>query len=267
MPMEECKLLDVELLTLIKNFKNTIALNNIMIKDKIIRKLDMISMMRFYGFPLMNFPIATGNKIIDELRRIDRLGDIIKYTIATNNTNKLLGNILHNSYQASGYNLILSNIPITGVTALGNTILIDSEAIYDTLSQYVAKKSILSICQISGDTYLVKIDTDDNAREICELLNGKILEGNVIKVEFIDSFAHVNNNVIEEFENSNLNLNLTVDQIEQINQLNSKCINMESRTHVNKGFTGVTNASGFSSYIDWIKNILVKVIRKFQFWK
>lgn len=234
--------MDVELLTLINNFKNTIALNNVLIKEKIIRKLDMIKVMQYYGFPIMNFPVATGNKIIDELRRVDKLGDIINYTVATNNTNKLLGSILHNSYQASGYNVILSNIPINGITALGESINIDSEAIYETLCRYTDAKSVLSICQISADTYLAKLDTNDNAQELCNLLNAKMLEGNIIKVEFIDSIELVDN--------------------EMLDVLNPKLDQQGMRVTMNAGLT-----STIGNYFVCVKNFLGKVLRKLQFWK
>ena len=119
--------MDIELITIVNNFRNTIALNNILIKDKILRKLEMIHTMRWYGFPLMNFPQSKNNKIIQELRRIDNEGDIVRYARASNNsdTNKLLGYILHNAYQTSGYNVILYNVPIHGTTIEGNFIQLD----------------------------------------------------------------------------------------------------------------------------------------------
>ena len=77
--------MDIELITLVNSFRNTIALNNLLIKEKITRKLEMIHTMRYYGFPIMNYPPATGKRIIDELRRIDKEGDIMKYYVNVNN--------------------------------------------------------------------------------------------------------------------------------------------------------------------------------------
>ena len=184
--------MDIELITIINSFRNTIALNNLLIKEKILRKLDMIHTMRWYGFPLMNFPQSKSNKIMLDLRRIDKDGDIVRYSRATNNsdTNKLLGEILHNAYQASGYNVILFNIPIYGTTVEGNFIQLDSEAIYDTLTQYTPTDEVKSVCQIAADTYLIKMDTKENAIELCHLLNEQLLERRIIKVEYIEPLTN-----------------------------------------------------------------------------
>ena len=148
--------MDIELITLVNSFKDTIELNNLLIKNKILRKLEMIHRMREYGFPLMNFPQFKSNKIIQDLRRIDNEGNIVKYFSATNNsdTNKILGNILHNAYQASNYNIIIYNLPVYGTTITGNFIQIDCEAIYDTFTQYTLSGEVKSVCQIAADTYL-----------------------------------------------------------------------------------------------------------------
>lgn len=190
--------MDVELITLVNSFKSTIALNNLLIKEKIIRKLDMINTMRMHGFPIMNYPVSTSVKIIDELRRIDKEGDIFKYSNATNGTNKLLGDILHNAFQVSGYDIILSNVPIYGTTVEGEYILLDCEAIYDTLIRYAPIDSVKSVCQIAIDKYLIKMASKDFANELCNLLNGKLLERQIIKMEYIkplhgmDYFNNVN---------------------------------------------------------------------------
>jgi hypothetical protein len=181
--------MDIELITLVNSFRNTIALNNLLIKEKIIRKLEMIHTMYWYGFPLMNYSQSTNNKILQELHRIDKEGDIVKYSRATNDTetNKLLGDILHNAYRGSGYNVVLSNAPINGTTIEGDFIQLDSQAIYDTLIQYSPADAVISVCQISADTYLVKMASKENAVELCKLLNEKLLEGRIIKVEYIES--------------------------------------------------------------------------------
>lgn len=215
--------MDIELITLVNSFRNTIALNNLLIKEKILRKLEMIHTMRWLGFPLMNFSESKNNKIIQELQRIDREGDIVKYLNATNNSdmNKILGDILHNAYQASGYNVILSNVPIHGNTIEGNYILLDSEAIYDTLSQYAKTDSVKSVFQIAADTYLIKIDSKVNALDICNLLNEKLLEGRIIKIEYIELLTNQiklvsnkdNSKVIDDIDyDANSNENVVEDK-------------------------------------------------------
>lgn len=184
--------MDIELITLVNSFRNTIALNNLLIKEKILRKLEIIHTMCNYEFPLMNFTQSKKNKIMQELRGIDKEGDIVWYSRAANNTgmNKILGNILHNAYQASGYNVILTNAPIQGTTIEGNCIQLDCEAIYDTLTRYTPSATVIMVCQISADTYLIKIDSKANAIELCNLLNEKLLEGRIIKVEYIEPLTN-----------------------------------------------------------------------------
>jgi hypothetical protein len=181
--------MDIELITIINSFRKTIALNNLLIKEKILRKLEIIHTLYWYGFPLMNYSRSTNNKIMQELQNIDKEGDIVKYSGANtkSDTNKLLGNILHNAYQASGFNMILYNAPTCGTNIAGDFIQLDSEAIYDTLVQYTPIDTVISVCQISADTYLVKMASKENAVALCNLLNEKLLEGRIIKVEYIDS--------------------------------------------------------------------------------
>ena len=175
--------MDEELMSLINNFNNTIILNKLLIKNKIQRKLNMIQTLKWFGFPLMNFPQSTGKKIIYKLQCIDKEGDLFKYSRATNNleTNELLGCILNNALQASGYNIILSRMPLYGTTVEGKKILLDCEVIYETLLQFTPAETVLSICKILNDTYLVKMDNKENAFILCELLNNKMIDKNIIK--------------------------------------------------------------------------------------
>ena len=241
--------MDIELITLVNSFRNTIALNNLLIKEKILRKLDMIHTMRWYGFPLMNFPESKCNNIIQELQRIDKMGDIVKYSQATNNsdTNKLLGDILHNAYQASGYDIILSNAPIHGTTISGDFIQLDSEAIYDTLSQYAPVGSVQSVMQIAGEAYLIKMNSKENARELCNLLNKKLMGGRIIKVEYIEPLQLQITNQID-----------TIDSIDDIDNNNgshsSKIINIESDIFNNATyFAWFLNM--FSGFLQRLKSI------------
>jgi hypothetical protein len=197
--------LEIELIRLINSFQNTITLNNLLVKEKILRKLNMISNLRYYGFPIMNYPLETGNKIIDQLNAIDKTGDIVQYRDKTNNANKLLGDILHNAYQNSGYNILLSNIPQFGQTVNNQeSILIDSEVIYDTLEQYaVANVPIVeSVVQISSDIYLAKVKDLNIAKQLCLLLNNKLIIQQIIKVEYIESSLIMNH--IDDIDDINI---------------------------------------------------------------
>lgn len=248
--------MDIELITLVNSFQNTIAINNILIKNKILRKLEMIHTMRINGFPLMNFPQSKCNSIIQELKRIDKEGDIVKYSRSTNNsdTNKLLGNILHNAYQASGYDIILSNAPTYGTTVLGDFIKIDSEAIYDTLEQYATHDAIVLVYQISANTYLIKMDNSNNARALCSLLNEKQMENKIIKVEYIEPL-HANNKIglVRNIKN-NIN-SIAVDDIDKDNSIS---ISDTSKKNI------INNKQ---NYYDWFLDIIYVIVQKIRYLK
>lgn len=176
--------LDMKLIALINNFRNTIALNNLLIKEKIIRKLVILANMCQLGFPIMNYSNEQGNQIIDTLQAIDKQGDIVKYVEQTNDSNKLLGDILHNAYQASGYNLLVSNVPISGVTVNGEHITVDAESVYDTLDQ-ITPSGIASVIQVASDTYLAKFIDPSNAKYVSSVIHKKMIASNIITAEYI----------------------------------------------------------------------------------
>jgi hypothetical protein len=254
--------MDIELITLVNSFRNTIALNNLLIKEKILRKLDMIHTMRWYGFQLMNFPKSKSNNIIQELRRIDKEGDIIRYSRATNNsdTNKLLGDILHNAYQASGYDMILSNAPLYGNTICGDLIQLDCEVIYDTLVQYAPPDAVKSVLQIMGDTYLIKMDSNVNALALCNLLNEKLLEGRIIKVEYIEPLQ-INNQI--EFARNKADSD-DIDDIDYDTVSNSNAnVNMNANLNVNIG----GDKSIRPTYFAWFLYMFNEFLKRMRYLK
>ena len=248
--------MDIELITLVNSFRNTIALNNLLIKEKILRKLEMIHTMRWYGFQLMNFPHSKSNNIIQELRRIDNEGDIIRYSRATNNsdTNKILGDILHNAYQASGYNMILSNAPLYGNTICGDFIQLDSEAIYDTLVQYAPPDAVKSVFQIVGDTYLIKMDSKENALALCNLLNDKLLGGRIIKVEYIEPLQ-INNQIVFVRNNADSDV---IDDIDY-DTISSSNANVNANAGGDKSIR--------PTYVEWFLYAFNEFLRRLRYLK
>jgi hypothetical protein len=215
--------------------------------------------MRWYGFQLMNFPQSKSNNIIQELRRIDKEGDIIRYSRETNNsdTNKLLGDILHNAYQASGYDMILSNAPLYGNTICGDLIQLDCEVIYDTLVQYAPPDAVKSVLQIMGNTYLIKMDSNVNALALCNLLNEKLLEGKIIKVEYIepllDEIKLVNNkDITGTLENINdIDVDIDVGESYEPSRLDD--------------FTSAKKVINKQSYFTWFLDIINKFLQIISF--
>ena len=189
--------LDVKLFTLIKGFQSSIALNNLLVKEKIQRKLALLSTLKHYGFSIMNYPPELGNKIIEQLYKIESSGDIVRYT---NKTNKLLGAILHNAYQCMGYNLILSDIPEYCLTCDDSRrVKVDANAIFETLADHAPHKEmdIECVMQLGNNSYLAKIKTNNIAHDLAELLNGKMMDNKIIKVDYIEPLILPQSNIIE----------------------------------------------------------------------
>ena len=211
----------------------------------------MIHTMRMYGFPLMSFPQSKCNSIIQELQRIDKEGDIVKYSRTTNNsdTNKLLGSILHNAYQASGYDIILSNAPTHGTTISGNFIQLDCEAIYDTLVQYTSSDAVILVQQISADTYLIKMDSKANTNALCELLNEKHMENKIIKVEYIEPLLLENQIGLVSKTKDNLNdIDVDVDA-----DIDISISNISKKNIINK-----------QNYFTWFLNIIYGFFKRMR---
>jgi len=177
--------MDIELITLVNSFHNTIALNNLLIKEKITRKLVIITNMYKLGLSIMNYSNKQGKRIIEKLQVIDKQGDIIKYAQQTNDSNQLLGDIIHNAYHASGYNLLLTNFPIAAVTSDGREfIIVDVESVYDTLDQ-ITPFGIESVIQIASDTYLARFIDSSNAKYVSSVIHHKMISSNIITAEYI----------------------------------------------------------------------------------
>jgi hypothetical protein len=196
------------------------------------------------------------------LRRIDKEGDIVKYSNATNNsdTNKLLGDILHNAYQASGYDMILSNAPLYGSTICGDFIQLDCEAIYDTLVQYAPPDAVKSVLQIMGDTYLIKMDSNMNALALCNLLNEKLLERRIIKVEYIEPLQ-INNQI--EFARNKADSD-DIDDIDYDTVSNSNTnVNMNANLNVNIG----GDKSIRPTYFAWFLYMFDEFLKRMRYLK
>ena len=187
----------LELLYLVNNFNNTIEINNLIIKEKIQRKLDIIKYMIQNGFRVINYDNIKSKCILDKLNEIDcinSIDNIEKYSkincIYNEELNKLLGKILHNIYEYSGYQVLLSNVPNT--LSKNNTKYIDSENIYDTIVHYIGP-SVKHVFQIANGTYLIQFTNNISAKECCTLLNNNMIGKNIINVEYIKNTENIKN--------------------------------------------------------------------------
>jgi hypothetical protein len=183
----------LELMYLINNFTNSIEINNLLIKHKIQRKLDIIKHMIKSGFRVINYDNITSKCILDKLNEID--SNINSNSNSNSNSifneelNKILGKILHNIYEYSGYQVLLSNVPVSlwpSSNSSNSSNKIDCESIYDTMIHYIGNKSVIHVAQVSANIYLIHFVNDTLAKECCALLNNNMIGKNIIKVEYIE---------------------------------------------------------------------------------
>lgn len=239
----------LELISLINSFNNTIEINNLLIKDKIRKKIDIIKNMRYYGFPIMNYDVSQSKSILEKLHNIDKNKKILVYS---NELNKLLGNILHNIYEYSGYQVLLSNVPDYSITIADNKLhIIDCESIYDTMIYYGGDNTVLNVIQVTCSSYLIQFADDNSARYICDLLHNKMIGTNIIKVEYVKK------------DNENEEEQYIVNEIDGVDKENiiTADINTISNTISNtKPYTPITNL--FNSIYNFILSFFSKNVRK-----
>jgi hypothetical protein len=159
------------------------------------------------GFSVINYDNIKSKYILDKLNEIDcmhhtnsvnSVNSINKYNkinyIYNEELNKILGDILHNIYQYSGYQVILSNVPNTlsesnklneSNNSSNSKIQIDCEHIYDTIVHYIGK-SVIHVFQLTDGTYLIQFANHISAKECCALLNNNMIGKNIITVEYIE---------------------------------------------------------------------------------
>ena len=83
------------------------------------------------------------------------------YNKLNNKLNTILGEIIHNAYLTSGYQVLISNIPeLASHVYNNNIVIVDEEAIYDTINYYIKTiNGVLSVVKIDTNTYLAKLST------------------------------------------------------------------------------------------------------------
>lgn len=177
-----------KLVNIMQELSYDISINNKMIKEKIKRKLSVIMHMKENAFSVMNYDLLTAEKILGKLQNYYEGKSFLIYN---DELNKLLGGIIHNIYQYSGFQILLNNVPEYGILKYENILeSIDSQAIYDTLAEFVDMKEIISVFKVSTNSYIAKIADNDKAKQLCALLNDKLIGSNIIKVEYIFNLSN-----------------------------------------------------------------------------
>ena len=174
---------NLKLMPILNSFNNAIEINNFLIKKKIRRKIDIIINMKYYGFPIMNYENNYCKSILEKLYNIDKNKKILVYS---DEVNKLLGNIVNNIFEYSGYQVLLFNVPEYSITREDDKLQkIDCENIYDTMIYYSGDNTVLNVIQVSSSSYLIQFVDDKFAIYICDLLHNNMMGKNIIKVEYV----------------------------------------------------------------------------------
>ena len=152
---------------------------------KIVKKIEIIKLCYFNNFKVPS-------KLFNDLDKYSTLVKgvkisynplkILKFNESINKNhiilNKILGDIVHDIYVQSEYNLILTNVPetqklearrddidgddidgddIDGDDIDGNIEVITSQHIYDTMCAFTNDENVIKVLQITRNTYLIKV--------------------------------------------------------------------------------------------------------------
>jgi hypothetical protein len=176
----------IKLLTILNNYEIQIENNNLLLQNKIKKKINYIKYLKSYGFNLFNNPDSINNNAI--------LNNLNKYCVSKEwnvmlvynpELDRLLGNIIHDIYINSGFQLLLSNLPVEGEILTGSFVHIDSQVIQDTLEEFIGLDNVIQVLYLPNNKFLCKFKTDKDARYIQEKLNNMIINNSQISIDYI----------------------------------------------------------------------------------
>ena len=191
--------------------------NNLIIKDKILKKIELIKVLSNNNIDVLNYNNEKIENLLNILQSINnKLMSVKKNHIKLNTQlNNILGSVIHNAYISSGYHVLLSNIPSLAKYRINNKInLVDSETIYDTIIHYIGNEAnnqsnnepgdgsgnigFLKVIQIDTDKYLAKFRNINDAKLLCNLINKMMIETNIINSVLLEKID--NTDTIDTFD-------------------------------------------------------------------
>ena len=221
-----------DLLDIFKELNFIMINNNLMIKDKVLKKIDMIKLLANSNINVLNYETNKKENLFNILKSINyKLMNVKnKYNLFNNKLNAIFGEIIHNAYISSGYHILISNMPNRATQLNDNKeYIVNAESIYDTLIYYSGEKtdintntdtlSLIEVLQIDCDKYLAKFKDIGNARAICNLINKMEVNKNLIRVEMLENFTNfsdinyfnTNENNSENNSNNSISNNISND--------------------------------------------------------
>jgi hypothetical protein len=174
----------------------TMINNNLSIKDKLIKKINIIKTLSNSNVNVLNYNNDKKNNLFNILISINNklMSVQKKHNKLTSKLNNILGIIIHNAYISTGYQVLLSNIPTLAHQISDDKISItDVETIYDTILHYSGKNTVLNVIKVDTDKYLVKFKDINDARKLCKLIHKMMIEPNIIKAEMLETIETYDN--------------------------------------------------------------------------
>ena len=204
-----------KLITILNNYEIEIDNNNLLLQNKIKKKIMYIRYLKSYGFSLFtknsneeNDGNGNNNIILDKIDKYCNSPDCNMKLVYNPDLDKLLGDIIHNIYINSGFQLLLSNFPNEGETQNGKTVSIDTDVIIDTLEEFIGEDNIIQIFYLPHNKYLCKVRKNDDARYIQYRLNNMIINDKQIIIDYIEPQISNNtftlNNENRKYNESNI---------------------------------------------------------------
>ena len=100
------------LLDIFKELNFIMINNNLIIKDKVLKKIDMIKLLANSNINVLNYETNKKENLFNILKSINNklINVKNKYNLLNNKLNAIFGDIIHNAYITSGYHILISNI-------------------------------------------------------------------------------------------------------------------------------------------------------------
>jgi hypothetical protein len=252
--------------------------NNLFIKDKVKKKIDLIKRLSTTDIDILNYNNNKKEGLFNYLDSINTKFTTIKknYNHLNNKLNSILGEIIHNAYLTSGYQILISNMPELASQSSqasqsslynnNNIIIVDEEAIYDTIEMYVGKNTVLSIIKIDTNTYLAKLKDINDARYLCSIIHKMQVETNIIRVEMLENLENCFNDEQITIEKNNSN---NIDNNIDSNSDSDSNINTTDDDISDYGYTNINIKKKTKTLIETYFELIYNKINYFlsYFWK
>ena len=192
---------------------NTMIINNLFIKNKIVKKIEIIKNLSKSNIDVLIYNNERKENLYNILKSINyklmSVGN--KQNKLNTKLNNILGIIIKNAYISSGFQVLLSNIPSVGHQKIDNKInYIDNISIYDTIEHYIGNDTVENVIQIDNDKYLAKFKDINDAEKLCNLTHNMMIDPNIIRVEMIVNMTNTEiSDIIDDTDTTNTNTNTT----------------------------------------------------------